>query len=437
MFLPEYVQKCMDMLEGSGFCCYAVGGCVRDSLLQLVPHDYDLCTDALPEQIRAVFSAFPLVLAGEKHGTIGVILESNVVEITTFRTEGNYTDNRHPGWVTFVKDIRGDLARRDFTVNAMAWSPTRGLVDPFGGQKDLSGGILRTVGDASARFSEDALRILRGVRFSVTYRLLPEAATLQAMYAQAPLLENIAQERIFDELCKLLPFVNADDLLRFAPILTQVIPELAPAVGFQQCNSHHAYDIFTHSAHVTAAVPPDLSLRWAALLHDIGKVSTFTLDPQGNGHFYGHAAQGALMADEILLRLKAPNALRDEVTFLIRHHMTPLTSDRKQLRRALSKWGHDCTDKLLHLQQADFTQTGVCFEPFPYDAISSQLEEIMQENSCLTVRDLAINGHDLMALGLSGRAIGTLLEQLLAQVLDEELPNESAALLAAARRTLL
>ena len=436
MFLPEFVGQCMERLESRGFACYAVGGCVRDSLLGLNPQDYDLCTDALPSQTRDLFADHTLVLAGEKHGTIGVVTDGGVVEITTFRTEGDYSDNRHPGWVEFVKNIEGDLSRRDFTVNAMAWSPKRGLADPFGGQQDLENHILRAVGDPDARFKEDALRILRGMRFAVRYQLIPEEKTLQSMISHAPLLKNIARERVFDELCKLLPLVSAQDLIRFAPILTQVIPELAPTMGFQQHNRNHIYDVFTHMAHVTEATPPEFSLRWAALLHDIGKPAAFSWGEDGQGHFYGHAQLSAKMADELLLRLKAPNALREEVVFLIDHHMTWPEADRRLLRRYLSRWGEERLQKLLLLQQADALSKGVPGEAFPFEEIQAIIRELVAENSCLTLRDLAVNGHDLMALGLSGNAIGNCLNGLLAQVLDEKIPNEKSALLAEVRRIL-
>ena len=436
MFLPEYVRQCMQALENQGFACYAVGGCVRDALLGLTPQDYDLCTDALPETTRQLFADHTLVLAGEKHGTVGVVTEGGLVEITTFRTEGDYTDSRHPGWVEFVKTIEGDLSRRDFTVNAMAWSPSRGLADPFGGQADLQNHVLRAVGDATARFTEDALRILRGVRFAVRYQLVPDEATLQAMFHCAPLLDNIARERVFEELCKLLPLVSAKDLSTFAPILTQVIPELAPTLGFQQHNSHHIYDVFTHTAHVCAATPPDLALRWAALLHDIGKVSTFFIGEDGEGHFYRHDRVGAQLVDEILLRLKAPTALREEVVFLVRHHMSRPEPDKRLLRRYLSRWGEERLHKLLLLQQADLSSKGVPSEPFPYAEIMALIREVIAENSCLTLRGLAVDGNDLIALGLSGKEIGDCLRTLLDKVLDEELPNEKSALLAEVRRTL-
>lgn len=435
--LPQHVVRCIDTLQLQGFSCYAVGGCVRDLLLGITPHDYDLCTNARPEDTRRAFSDHKLVLAGEKHGTVGVVTEQGVIEITTFRTEGGYSDSRHPDWVTFVDEIEGDLARRDFTVNAMAYSPTRGLVDPFGGREDLNQKILRAVGEPAVRFEEDALRILRGVRFSARFGLIPEPATQQAMQTLAPLLDKIAKERVFDELCKLLLLATADDLLRFHGVLTQVIPELAATVGFDQRSPHHAYDVFTHTAHVVAATPAVLPLRWAALLHDLGKVSTFTLDENGRGHFYGHAEASATLADAILLRLKAPTALRREVVFLIEHHMTTITPDRKLLKRRLSQYGEHLLERLLSLQEADYTSKGVACEAADFAEIREVLQQLLEENACLTVRDLALNGHDLMTLGLSGPAIGDCLNTLLAMVLDEKIPNEKAALTAAARRFLL
>lgn len=431
MMLPEYVRGCLDALESSGFPCYAVGGCVRDAWLGLMPHDYDLCTAATPEQIKAVFADRPLVLSGEKHGTVGVITENGVVEITTFRTEGGYRDNRHPDWVEFVENIEGDLARRDFTVNAMAFSPTRGYADPFGGREDLKNHILRAVGDPETRFREDSLRILRGVRFAARYGLTPETETEKAMATLSPLMENLARERVFDELCKLLPLVTAKDLLRFAPVLTQVIPELAPMVGFDQHSPHHAYDVYTHTAHVTEAAPRELALRWAALLHDTGKVSTFLPDENGRGHFYGHAQESARMADDILRRLKAPTQLRERVVFLIDRHMTVLAPERKALRRQLSRWGEEPLRQLIALQRADFCSKGVLGDNPHFDEIEALIDEIIAENACLTVKDLAVSGHDLMALGITGKAIGRTLDALLSQVLDETLPNEKDALLKA------
>ena len=429
MILPEYAAQCIDQLEAAGFATYAVGGCVRDWLLGLTPHDYDLCTAATPEEIKQVFSEFPLVLAGEKHGTVGVVLDREVVEITTFRTEGTYHDHRHPDKVDFVTDITLDLSRRDFTVNAMAFSPSRGLADPFGGANDLKSGILRTVGDPTVRFTEDALRILRGVRFAVRYGLTPEANTEQAMNTLAPLMDSLARERVFDELCKLLPLVQTHDLLRYGNILAQIIPELKPMMGFAQHSRFHAYDIYTHTAHAVAAAPRELTLRWAALLHDVGKPGCFTLDENGEGHFYGHAQLSAQMADTILHQLKAPTALRERVTLLIDKHMTPLTPDKKLLRRRLSQYGEEAVRQLLSLQRADYAATGKAGDAPDYTAVTAILEALLREEARLTVKSLAVNGHDLMALGYRGPEIGKALSWLLDQVLEERIPNQRQPLL--------
>ena len=431
MELPGYVLDCLERLEDAGFRAWAVGGCVRDACLGITPPDFDLCTDALPERIQAVFPDRELVLAGVKHGTVGVVTPGGVVEISTLRTEGDYRDGRHPQWVRFVPELREDLLRRDFTINAMAWNPREGLFDPFGGREDLERGILRAVGDPERRFREDALRILRGVRVAARFGLTVEENTLAAMEALAPLMDSLSRERVFGELCALLPGITAEELIRFAPVITGAIPELKDMVGFDQHSPHHAYDLYTHTAHVVGAVPGDLKLRWAALLHDVGKISTFTLDETGRGHFYSHAAMSAEAADEILRRLKAPTALRERVTILIRHHMTRLEEDKKLLKRRVRALGWDTMEELLQLQEADMRSKGTG-EPQDFDQfrrIRVLLEEIRAENACLTLKDLAVNGQDMLALGLKGPQIGTTLNALLDAVLEERLPNDREALL--------
>ena len=436
MYLPQNVLTCMTALTGAGHRVFAVGGCVRDSLLGLIPHDYDLCTDATPEQMHRVFADFRQVHAGEKHGTVGVVVDGDVIEITTFRTEGGYDDNRHPGWVRFVPHVEEDLARRDFTVNAMAYHPAEGYIDPFGGREDLKNHVLRSVGDPKQRFTEDALRILRGARFAAKYRLTPEENTLRAMVQLRHLMENLARERVFEELCKLLLAASAEDLLRFAPLITAVIPELDSQIGFDQRNPHHAFDLFTHTAHVTAGTPADLAMRWTGLLHDAGKVPTFFLDEDGRGHFYGHAKPSAAIADTVLRRLKAPTALREEVVQLCLLHMTLIPPEKKVVRRWLGKLGPELLGKLLIFQRSDMGGKGIreVGELEQLDAINVLIDEILAENACFSLKDLAVGGHDLMALGYTGKQIGVCLQSLLEQVMDEKLPNEKAALLAAASR---
>lgn len=435
MLLPEHILQCIRRLETAGFCAYAVGGCVRDALLGLEPHDYDLCTDALPEQTQAVFADLPLILDGLEHGTVKVVMPEETVEITTFRKEGPYSDNRHPDWVAFVKDIREDLARRDFTVNAIAYSPTLGYADPFGGRADLQNGILRTVGDGERRFREDALRILRGIRFASRFRLTPEESTLAAMEHRKQGLESLSRERMFDELSRFLCTARVDDLLVFAPILGTAIPELGEQIGFDQCSPHHAFDLYTHTAWVLHNTDTALPLRWAALLHDIGKVPTFRKDETGRGHFKNHAAVGAELADGILRRLRAPVPLREEAVWLIANHMARLTPDRGSLRRLVGRYGDEWLVHLLNLQQADMRSKGMN-EPdsTPYSAILREIEGIRQRNDCLSIRQLAVNGSDLQVLGITGKHIGTCLTHLLEQVMDDKLENTRAALLEAAAR---
>ena len=434
MELPENVLYCLNALKEKGYRAFVVGGCVRDHLLGLDAQDYDICTDATPERIAEVFGDYELVKNGEKHGTIGVVLDHQLYEITTFRTEGGYSDSRHPDWVEFVADIKEDLARRDFTVNAMAYAPDTGIIDPWGGQEDLVAGILRTVGDAQERFTEDALRILRGVRFAVRFRLTPEENTLAAMNELAPLMDNLARERVFVELCKLLVHVTWEDLILYAPVLTQVIPELADAVGFNQHSPHHAYDVYTHTAKVTGAVPAEPTLRLAALLHDVGKPAAFTTDEDGRGHFYGHAHIGGHMADQILRRLKAPTALREQVVLLVKNHMNAFEPDKKRLRRKLGKYGTETVNQLLALQKADYTSKGVDEgEVEIFSQVEMLLAEIESEDACLNIQDLAIDGNDLIELGfMPGPAMGQVLQTLLGMVQDEVLANDADALRAAA-----
>ena len=439
MKLPQAVQYCISSLEAAGFRAFAVGGCVRDSLLGLTPADFDLCTSAKPDQIAQVFARHQLLHHGEKHGTVGVVLDGEVFEITTFRTEGGYEDARHPNWVDFVENVEEDLARRDFTINAMAYNPSIGYVDPFGGREDLKNKILRTVGDPGARFREDALRILRGARFSARFRLTPDPATLSAMEALTPLLDKIARERVFEELCKLLVSATAADLQQFIPLLTQVIPELSPSVGFQQHSPHHRYDVFTHTAHVVEAVPKEPSLRWAALLHDAGKPAAFTMDENGRGHFKGHAKISQQIADSVLLRLKAPSALRQQVTELIGLHMTKLEPDKKLLRRRLGKLGQDRLEQLLELQEADMGSkgTGISEEMEQFQILRAMISEILSEDACLSIKDLAITGWDLQQIGLApGPEMGRCLNWLLGQVQDEVLSNERYLLLETVKKLL-
>ena len=427
MYIPNSVLELINTLEEAGFETWVVGGCVRDHLMGNVPHDYDCCTAAEPEQMQALFADRQLVLAGLKHGTVGVVTEAGVVEITTFRTEGGYLDSRHPDWVKFVRDVKEDLARRDFTVNAMAYSPRRGLCDPFGGQADLKNGLLRAVGDPVLRFREDALRILRGLRFAARFGFEIEEAPRTAMHTEIAGLDTLARERVLTELEGFLLAATARDILGGAELLFRVIPELAPQLGFDQKNPHHEHDIFTHTAMVVERAPKEPILRMAALLHDLGKVDTFFLDEKGVGHFYGHAGLGAKMAEDILRRLKCSNALRDEVTWLIAHHMDRFPCEEKSARRCLSKHGLPRMERLTRLQMADF---GGKVDDGDLDEWLRLLREVDAREGALTLKTLAVKGQDLIGLGIApGKQVGELLNRLLSMVLAGELPNQREALL--------
>ena len=433
--IPGYVEKLMEKLERAGYRAWVVGGCVRDSLLGLTPHDWDLCTTALPDQTAEVFSDLPLIRNGEKHGTIAVYTEGKLVEITTLRSEGGYTDGRHPDWVKFVPDLRQDLARRDFTVNAMAWSPKGSLQDPFGGRDDLKAGILRAVGDPETRFREDGLRILRGLRFAARFSLRIDPETGGAMNACAVLLSKIAAERIFAELMGFLPHATAGLLCAYAPVICAVIPELAPAVGFQQHNPHHSLDAYCHTAHVVQAAPPQEELRLAALLHDVGKPRSFSRDEKGVGHFHGHAQVGADMAGEILDRLRCPARMKERVVTLIAYHGSCRTTSEKTVRRLLRKLGEDMTRELLELDRADCHGKPTDDHQEIFDEFEEILNRILAEKPCFSLKNLAISGKDLLETGMwPGPRIGRILNTLLDRVAEGSLPNDREILLKEAKK---
>ena len=426
MYIPNTVLELMERLENAGFECHCVGGCVRDWLMGIQPHDYDCCTSATPEEMQEIFADRQLVLAGLKHGTVSVVTSDGLVEITTFRTEGGYADSRHPDWVRFVRSLQEDLARRDFTVNAMAYSPRRGLSDPFGGQADLKKGLLRAVGDANLRFREDALRILRGLRFAARFGFQIEENTRRAMDEEIAGLDALARERVMTELEGFLRAARAVDLVNAAPLLCRCIPELAPTVGFDQHSRHHTHDVFGHTAAVVEAAPAATELRLAALLHDIGKPAAFSLDEQGEGHFFGHAAISAQIANDILLGLKAPNALREEVVWLVKHHMDQYAPEEKTARRLLSRHGLERMERLLDLQTADMGDRSDELE-----ALRQMLRALAEKEGSLTLKTLAVKGTDLMQLGFTpGPELGQTLNSLLEKVLTGELPNDRDALLA-------
>ncbi len=435
MRLPEHAARAIARLEAAGFEAWAVGGCVRDSLRGAAPHDWDLCTAARPEQMQAVFAGERVLETGLKHGTLTLLTDGGPLEITTFRTDGGYSDGRHPDGVRFVGNIADDLARRDFTVGAMAWHPERGLYDPFGGQTDLQNGVLRAVGDPDTRFQEDALRILRAVRFASQLGFSVEPETAAAMRRQAARLDCIAAERIREELTGMLcgRFVQRA-LMEFADVIGCVLPEVTPMFGCAQQNPHHLYDVWEHSARATGQVPAEPALRWSMLLHDCGKPACKTVDGNGVGHFYGHPKVSREIAAQITRRLRFSGEDSARILLLVEQHDRPLGDTDKLVRRRLSRIGEGRFRDLLAIKKGDAVGQGT--HPgdiaWLYD-METRLNRILAADACLSLRQLAVNGNDMAALGLSGPAVGEMLRALLDAVIDEQADNTRDALLAFAR----
>ena len=434
--LPDSVSWLLARLNAAGYAAYVVGGCVRDALLSRQPKDWDVCTSALPEEMQRVFHGCHVVETGLKHGTLTVVLEHVPYEITTFRVDGAYTDHRHPDGVIFVTDVRADLARRDFTVNAMAYHPAEGLVDAFDGREDLARGIIRCVGDPTERFTEDALRILRALRFAAVYGFKVDAATAAAAHALRGTLSLVAAERVRVELAKLLCGGACGSVLRAdRDILAQIMPELAPMFDFDQHTPHHRYDVWEHTVRAVESAPPTEVMRLTMLLHDAGKPASFTMDASGEGHAYGHAAVSRRLAEQALTRLKVDRATFDRVLTLVEHHDIALSCEKKLLRRRLNQFGEEIVRQLIAVQRADQLAKDTVPEAEIIawaDQLSTALDAVLSEAPCFTLRDLAVNGRDMLSLGVSGKQVGVLLQTLLESVMDERLPNDRAALLAAA-----
>lgn len=429
------VLSALARLENAGYPAYIVGGAVRDALRGISPHDYDLCTAARPQETIAVFAGERVVETGLRHGTVTVLLDGMPLEITTFRVESGYSDKRHPDHVRFVRTVEEDLSRRDFTINAIAYSPYRGLADPFGGQTDIINHTLRAVRNPYTRFSEDSLRILRGLRLAAQTGFAIESVTEAALYALAPTLAQVAPERVSAELLRLLCGRYAGQILRkYTDILGVIMPELLPMRGFQQHNAYHLYDVLEHTLRVLEQIPAQPALRLAALLHDAGKPDAFTMDENGVGHFYGHPKISAALAEQRCLALRLPAALRETVVSLVRIHDVPIEQDIKSVRRRLAQHGETRLRQLLMIKKADCVGRGTHAEYIGYyQQLAAMLEETLRQGACLSVRSLALNGHDLMALGLHGKAVGEMQRWLLSQVLDDPARNTAEKLSALAQ----
>ncbi|MBO5273354.1 MAG: HD domain-containing protein [Clostridia bacterium] len=433
MSLPQAVLHALETLHNSGYEAYVVGGCVRDHLMGKIPHDYDICTSAMPCETIEVFSGYRTIETGLKHGTVTVLIGDTSLEITTFRTEGEYSDSRHPDAVDFVRSFREDAARRDFTMNSIGYSPHVGIADHYNGVQDIQNKLIRAVGDPETRFKEDALRILRALRFSAVTGFAIEQNTMLAIHKHSADIHNVSSERVFSELTKLICGDYAASVIdEYFDVITQVLPELAPMKDFQQHNPHHIYDVLHHTLKSLEAAPKDSILRWTILFHDVGKPSCFSMDENGIGHFYRHAHVSYEIAGNILRRLRASNNLIDRVSTLIRHHDTPIEINRTTIKKRMASLGEDVFFDLLQVMRADCRGLApeYHYRLKEYDDIEYIAKEILAEAPCLTIRDLKISGNDLKQNGISpGPLMGRILNILLNEVLDEKTTNEREALI--------
>lgn len=432
--LTKEMKIVFEELEGAGFECFLVGGSVRDFLLKKQPSDLDFTTNAMPEEIKACFKTFPVIETGIKHGTVTVLINHSPIEITTYRTDGEYLDNRHPKSVQFVKNLKEDLARRDFTINALAYSEHTGAVDYFGGYEDLKNRKIRCVGDPEKRFTEDALRILRAIRFSAVLDFEVEEETKRACFNLKQKLKNISAERVASELFKTIVQKNAHKIVfEYVDVLGVVIPELLEMKGFLQHNPHHIHDVLKHTTVALEGASDDLIVRLAVLFHDIGKPDAFSMDELGFGHFYGHAKISEEKTRVILNRLKVDNKTKDEVLTLIKYHDLDLQPTEKYVKRLCYKLGSlDLAKKLILVQRADnFGQAPLHPERLlKFDEIDKILAKLEAEELSFSLKDLAVKGGDLMEIGKQGKEIGECLKILLSAYLSGEVKNEKTSLLA-------
>lgn len=442
--IPAGARYVIRLLEGEGYTSYVVGGCVRDSLLGKTPHDWDICTSADPGVVLEIMADYgiKMIETGLQHGTVTAIVGDESYEITTFRMDGEYTDNRRPNYVEFVGDVVDDLARRDFTINAMAYNEYEGLVDPYGGYGDLCDGVIRCVGHPDDRFREDALRIMRALRFSATYGFKIEEQTAYSIHKNRSLLRRISAERIQSELTKMLCGKGVlDILLEYKDVMAVIIPELEPCIGFDQNNPYHIYDVYDHIAHAVSNYRGnDISIKMALLLHDIGKPECYIEDDEGIGHFYEHSVASFRKATDVMKHLRFDNKTTEEVVRLVLYHDADIQPTFRSVRRWLNKIGMDMLCKLVRVREADVNAQSKRNQIARIDhcwMVFDVAKEVIEQAQCFTLKDLAINGNDILSLGVEpGPRVGKVLNYLLDQVLDGILENIHELLVEEAKRFL-
>lgn len=427
--IPKYVETIIERLEYNGYEAYIVGGSIRDMLLGKVPSDYDIASEALPEDIERIFSDYKTVDIGKEFGTIIICSQEGNVEVTTYRKEGSYIDGRRPEWISFSRNIIDDLSRRDFTINSMAYNKKTSIIDPFNGKKDLRNRLIKTVGNPEERFSEDYLRILRAIRFSSQLKFYIDEATFDAGKKYGENISKISMERIREELFKIFLCEKPSrgiKLLEEMEILHIILPELSSTIAFEQRNPHHELDLYNHTLCVLDGVPKVIQLRLAALFHDVGKLSTRTIDDDGVGHFYGHHKVSGEESVKILKRLKCSKELIENVYTLVVEHMNHHGNFKeKALKRLIRRVGENEIFNLMALQKADIKCSN---EKAEFDHIlerEKKIISILEKKEAYEVHQIEINGRDLISLGFKeGKIIGEILEYLLEEVMKEVKYNE-------------
>ena len=440
--IPFNANVIIHLLQNNGHTAYVVGGCVRDSIMGRTPHDWDICTSATPDQMLKIFKGYKIIETGLKHGTITIVIDNEQYECTTYRIDGEYSDNRRPDYVVFTNKLFDDLKRRDFTINAMAYNDTEGLIDLFDGVLDISRKIIRCVGSPEERFDEDALRIMRAIRFAAQLDFDIDLDTNFAMTHLCHNLKNISSERINNELCKIMTANNPTHLFSLNRyIISQFIPEIENMFGFEQHNPYHQYNVFNHTLQaIYNCSSTDLTTRLAVLFHDIGKPHCYQDGEDGIRHFKGHGRVSADMTDEIMKRLKFDNDTRNNVVQLVYYHDATFEVGKKYIKRWLNKIGVDQFRRLLDVRRADIKGQKIDYDKDrieKVDNIERLLDDVLEENQCFTLKNLAVNGKDLMQIGFkSGKELGETLNMLLDGVINEEFENDKDYLLNVAKERL-
>lgn len=438
IIMPEGAQYILNKLNEYGREAFIVGGCVRDSVMGRIPGDWDITTSATPEEVKKVFER--TYDTGIQHGTVSVLYQGESYEVATYRIEGEYSDWRRPSGVSFTQKITEDLKRRDFTMNAVAFNHEEGFIDPFGGMKDIRERTIRCVGNAGERFSEDALRMLRALRFSAQLDFEIEKETMKAISKYGQRIEKVSKERIRQEMNKLLLSDHPNKILQLSQcgLMQYILPEFGICLNTQQQNPYHIYSVGMHSVKAVENIGKDLVLRWTMLLHDIGKPMTRTTDEKGIDHFFGHNLKGEELAERILKRLKFDNKTIGKVLRLIRWHDRPVEATGKAVRRAVKTVGDDIFNELLMVKEADIKSQNLIFSEdrlTKIETIRRIYSEVKRKGECTSKNELAINGNDLLAIGVKeGRKVGILLDELLDRVIDQPELNEREKLLAEVRK---